>query len=504
MLRKARELLYAVALEESYDKRELLEHYLNQVYLGARTYGVAAAARQYFGIEVGEITAEQAALLAGLIQSPGRLDPRTNPEAAERRRNAVLSLAASEGVVDPAEAETLRAAPMELAPPPPLTVQEPLIAEAVRRQLLTEPALGETREEREELLATGGLRIETTIDPRLQEGATAALFGALGRWEGLGTGLAAVDPHSGRIVAAASLSPEGTKSFDLATQARRQPGSTYKTVAAIAAIEAGMDPDERLVGDGPTEIEYAPGRHWTVDNYSGSNHGRIPLGEALASSVNTAFAQVAVAVGTDRIVDVTERLGIDAEPALGPADERGPSLALGALHHGVSPLEMASAYGVFATNGLRVEPYIVERVVDRDGRELLRRKAEPEPAVDPAVIGVVRDMLTDAVRSGTGRAADLPGWDIAGKTGTSQQHADAWFVGAVPTLSVATWIGHPNASQPVQGLTGGSAAAPIWHDFMQIALDGADPVPFPEPPWPLEIDEDPPELPETRRPRNGD
>jgi penicillin-binding protein 1A len=205
-----------------------------------------------------------------------------------------------------------------------------------------------------------------------------------------------------------------------------------------------------------------------------------------------------VAVGVEPIAEVAGRLGIDLDAALGPPSERGPSVALGALHRGVSPLEMASAYGVLATGGSHVRPTVVARVLDRDGTEVVRRDPEPRPVVDPAVTGQVRDMLQDAVRTGTGRAARLDGWEAAGKTGTSQHHADAWFVGTVPVLSAAAWVGHPDAAQAVPDLTGGSAAAPIWASFMEAALDGREPVPFPEPPGSLDVDADPPTLPDVR------
>jgi penicillin-binding protein 1A len=463
LVRKAEELLYAVALEDRYDKPQLLEHYLNQVYLGSRAYGVAAAAREYFGVSVAGLSPDQAALLVGLIRSPASLDPRVHPEAARARRDAVLRIAANQGVLEPGAAETLAAVPIELVPPSPQAT-DLLLSGAVGRELLAEPALGATVEERAEHLATGGLQIETSIDPGLQEAATRAVNDGLSPWPGLGGALAAVDPQRGEVVALVGVNPPGTESFDLAAQGRRQPGSALKPLAAIAALEAGLGSDQELAGDGPVELEYAGGRRWTIDNFGGADHGSVNLEEALVSSVNTAFAQVAVATGAEPIVDVARRLGIDVEAAMGPANERGPSLALGALSRGVSPLEMASTYGALAAGGRHTASTIVTRVVDGHGRELLRRVPQPRPVLDPVVAATVTGFLQQAVDEGTGGEARLPGWQPAGKTGTSQQHADAWFVGAVPTLSVATWLGHPDAAQPVRRLTGGSTAAPVWRD----------------------------------------
>ncbi len=500
LVRKVDELLHAVALEERYAKPELLEYYLNQVYLGSRAYGVAAAAQEYFGVAVADLSPDQAALLVGLIRSPSSSDPRVHPEAARQRRDAVLRIAAEHGVVEPAAAERFQAVPLEVVPPPP-EATDPLLAEAVRRELLAEPALGATVEERSQRLATGGLRIESSIDPHLQAAATRAVHDGLAPWPGLGGALAAVDPHQGRVRALVSANPPGMENFDLAAQGRRQPGSTFKPLAAIAALEAGLRPGQELAGDGPVEIEYAPGRHWAVDNFGGADHGAVDLEEALASSVNTALAQVAVATGTEPIVDVARRLGIDVEAAMGSAPERGPALALGALSRGVSPLEMASAYGVLATGGRRTVPTVATRVTDPHGRELLRREPEPQRVLDPAVAGTMTKMLQEAVAEGTGEAAQLPGWKPAGKTGTTQENADAWFVGVVPTLSVATWLGQPDAAQPVRGLTGGSAAASVWREFMATAIEDVEPAPFPEPPRRLDPAEEPPSLPEARRVR---
>lgn len=497
VVRKAKELLYAVALEERYTKRELLERYLNEVYLGSGAYGVAAAAKEYFGVSLADLRKDQAAMLVGLIASPGALDPRRNPDAAQSRRDLVLRIAAEQGVIGTQEAAQLRSAPLELAPAP-VRVSDPLLAAAVRRELVDEPALGADRDQRALRVATGGLRIETSIDARFQAAAAEALRRGVERWPGLGGGLAAVEPHTGAVRAIASLTPAGLEGFDLATQGRRPPGSTFKTLAAVAALEEGLDPRQQLEGNGPAEFEHAPGQRWTVENYGERDHGPVDLTEALRASVNTAFAEIAVEVGTPAIVDVAERLGIDIDEAMGRPDQRGPSIGLGALARGVSPLEMASGYGFLATGGAHADARIVTRVVAPDGRVLLDRAPELRPAVDAAVTGKIRTMLQEVVEDGTGQAADLEGWQPAGKTGTSQNNADAWFVGTIPTLSVATWLGHPDAAQPVPGLTGGSAAAPIWRDFIAAAVQGTDPLPFPEaPPFVPDLEENPEEQRDT-------
>jgi penicillin-binding protein 1A len=189
---------------------------------------------------------------------------------------------------------------------------------------------------------------------------------------------------------------------------------------------------------------------------------------------------VGVALGPERFAAVAQRLGIDVDGALGPPSERGPSIALGGLAHGVSPLELASAYGTFAAGGTHVTPHLIDRVVGPDGRELYRATPSPQAVVAPAVNAEIVDILQEAVTDGTGTAAALPGWKPLGKTGTSEGSADAWFVGAVPTLAAAVWVGDPASARPVPGLTGGTHAAPIWHRFMAAALDDVTPADFPD------------------------
>lgn len=241
-----------------------------------------------------------------------------------------------------------------------------------------------------------------------------------------------------------------------------------------------MPQTQYLVGDGPIQLSYrgAP-EPWWVDNFDGSSHGPVALADAVIDSVNTAFAQIGVAVGAAKIADVAHRLGIDVERAMGPPETRGPALALGGLNNGVSPLELASAYATFAAGGTHTPPYLIAQVVDPEGRELYKAQPAPQPVVDEAVNGILVDILQDAVAEGTGSAAALPDWEPLGKTGTSEKGADAWFVGATPVLSAAVWVGHPDSAEPVRGLTGGSVAAPIWETFMTAALRGSKPVTFP-------------------------
>ncbi|HET9443374.1 MAG TPA: transglycosylase domain-containing protein [Acidimicrobiales bacterium] len=481
--RKVRELVYAVALEDRMPKRALLERYLNQVYFGSGAYGLAAAAEEYFGVEPGALTVDQAALLAGLIRSPSRLDPRSRPERALARRNAVLGQAARAGLVPRAEVEALRRLPLGVIAPVPAPLHEPAVVEAVKREFLASPAFGAGPQARRRLLLEGGVWIETTVQPHLQQLARAVVAGAAGAPTGPGAALAAVDPATGEVRALATET--GGQPFDVASLGRRQPGSAMKPLAAVAALEAGLSPDQPLQGDGPVEFAVEP-EPWAVDNFGGRDHGAVDLRQALVSSVNTAFAQLAVSLGPDAIAAVLARLGVDVEAALGPPAERGPAIAIGGTSRGVSPLEMASAYGVFATAGAHAPPTFIARVVGPDGHEIYRRPDQARPALPPAVATTVRAVLEEAVQTGTGTAARLGSQPVAGKTGTTQDSADAWFVGTAPMLSTALWVGHAESRVPMPGATGGQVAAPLWHRFMAAAVAGQPPASFPGPsPGPL-------------------
>jgi membrane peptidoglycan carboxypeptidase len=354
------------------------------------------------------------------------------------------------------------------------------VVDAVQREFVANPAFGATEAERRELFFAGGVQIKVTLDPRLQNAAAAAARRAP---DGMATAMVAVDPDSGAIRVLHNSGQPGPRQSDVATQGRRQPGSGFKPLVAAAALEAGMPPYQVLAGDGPVEIDGADGpRAWHVDNFNGADYGLIDLRGALVSSVNTAFAQLATALGQARIVNVAERLGVDVEGAFGPPAQRGPAVGIGGLAHGVSPLEMASAYATFATAGRRAPPYLIATVTAADGTELYRAQPQPKSVLDPAVAGTVVDMLEDVVAQGTGTRAQLPSWSAMGKTGTSDGSADAWFIGAVPKLSAAVWVGHAEGGEPVGTMTGGSVAAPMWRQFMTAALQGTPPTPFPSTP----------------------
>jgi penicillin-binding protein 1A len=478
--RKASELTYAMALEQQLTKPELLGRYLNEVYFGGGAYGIAAAAEEFFGGQPQDLTVDQAALLAAVVRAPGLLDPRRNPEGAALRRDAVLDGMVVEGYLSAEQGARAKAVPVQVLERREREVVEPYVVEAVKRELFSNPALGETRSERIERVFSGGLRVQTTVDPELQQMADEVIEQRLSG-SGPTAAIASVDPATGEVKAIASGADFAEDQFDLATQGRRQPGSAFKTLTLATALEQGIPIDAIFDGSSPVSIDFDPEHQepWEPENYGGASYGPMTLREAHVRSVNTVFAQLVVTVKPERVVDMAERLGIDVDAALGPESARGPAaMALGGLDRGVTPLEMASAFGTFARSGVRARPYIVSEIADARGNEVYRHERSAYRVVSDAVAATMIDVMRDTVQRGTATRAQVSGWQVAGKTGTTQSSADGWLVGTTPVLSTAVWVGHPGSRTPVNNLTGGSIPAELWSAFMSRALAGVDPVPF--------------------------
>jgi membrane peptidoglycan carboxypeptidase len=476
--RKFEELLYAMALERRYAKHELLERYLNEVYFGTSAYGIAAAAEEYFATDASRLRVEQAALLAGLIRAPSRLDPRRDPEGAERRRNAVLDGMVDEGYLDADAAAILKALPLGVVPPRPNQISEPYIVEAVKQEFFANPAFGETREDRVKLLFSGGLEIYTTIEPELQRLGEQLVREHFPERDGVTAAIASVDPRDGRVLAAAFGRDFDAEQFNLALQGRRQPGSAFKPFVMAAALERGYPLSLTLEGrSGTTFDEDGWVEPWQVSNFANASYGRLAMNEALARSVNTAFAQLMMLVGPEAVVELTDRLGINRRAYEGVLNH---SIALGGLHRGVTPLEMASAYGTFANAGVHTTPHVIARVVDDRGEVVYEADGSPVQGVSPEVNAAMVEALKGVVQRGTGTAARLPGWEVGGKTGTTQENRDVWFVGFTPVLSTTVWVGNPDERQVLFGMSSSRTAAPLWRAFMERALEGVEPVPYPD------------------------
>ncbi len=476
--RKLAELAYALALERQFSKEEILERYLNQVYFGAGAYGIAAAAVEFFGVNVELLTIEQGATLAGMIRNPSTSDPRRNPDVAVQRRNATLEGMGDLGYLQPTVAQDLQSLPLSVIPQVNEDPLDPYIAEAVKQEFYDNPVFGATRLERNELLLNGGLRIFTSFDPRLQALAQQAVLDHLPNAAPTAA-LASVDPRTGQIRAIFGGTDFNVEQFNFATQGRRQPGSSFKPIVMATALEMGFPLDLPLSGASPAL--FPTGDEWEeegVENYGGASYGVVDLQSALIRSINTAFAQLVLIVGIDNALETGQQMGIDVEAA--SAGVHNPSIALGGFSNGVTPLEMASAYGTFAFAGAHVPASLIDRVETADGTVIFERNSAPHQVFSSATNEAMISTMQSVVTGGTATRAQVDGWRVGGKTGTAQTNADAWFIGYTPVLSTAVWMGHPEGRIPMPGETGGNVPARIFRQFMTAALEGIEPIPFPQ------------------------
>jgi penicillin-binding protein 1A len=459
--RKFNEIMLALQLERKYSKNEILDMYLNTVYFGSTAYGIEAASRTYFNKEPAKLTLGEAALLAGLPQRPNGYSPRRHPEEAIARRNVVLSKMLQLGYITLTEYQRALSEPLTLAPYSPyVAVQEPYVVAYVRKQLID--MYGEER------VFRGGLRVETTINPAFQRLAQQAIATTLDRKNDPAAALVSIEPGTGRIVAMVGGNNYDTSKFNLASQGRRQPGSAFKPFVLVAAIEMGIDPWNVYYNSAHVKLNY-PGaaKPWDVRTYGGDYYGPSTIFQSTLRSDNTVFAQLALDVGIPRVVDVAHRMGITSELNLDPA------IALGGLTYGVSPLEMASAYATLANGGVYVEPTIIARIRDADGNVIWEAAPKTNQALSPGVAYDATRVLIANIQKGTGTGANI-GRPAAGKTGTTSDWTDAWFVGYTPNLSTAVWMGDPDAQVPMTSVhgrrvTGGSFPATMWKRFMYSA-----------------------------------
>lgn len=476
VLRKLREVLYAARLERKYTKDELLERYLNQVYFGDGSYGIDAAARSFFGVPASDLNAAQAATLAGVIRAPEAYDLRAKPAAVKARRDQVLGNMRRHGWLHARAARDAAAAPIETVPAASASgaPKAPHFVEFVRREAAALDALGGTPESRAHQLVSGGYRIETTLDVKAYDIAEATVRDQLGLPEDPATAVVSVQPGDGAIrVLFGGLGFD--RKFDLASQGTRQPGSSFKPFVYLAALRDGIDPRSVLDASSPKQLEYK-GSPYTVNNYEGEGGGTATIDDAMVESINTVFSQVALEAGPSAVVDAATRAGINEERL--KSDRERPSVALGGLRNGVTPLEMASAYATFAANGEFANPYAIARIKNRNGEVVYNHQGSPSRAFDRREVAVLNRPLIDVVQRGTGTAARFgPVGAVAGKTGTTQKYGDAWFVGYTQQLATSVWVGYPDAVKPMiavhgRKVSGGSFPAAIFGTYMRQALAG--------------------------------
>ena len=484
--RKLEEAVLAIRLEDQMTKDQILERYLNTVYFGNGAYGVQAAAEMYFGVDADDLGQGEAALLAGLIRNPIGYDPFTNPELARERRDLVVDRLVAEGLAGEEAAERIREAPvpterrnLELLPKP-----KDYFVEEVTQRLLDDPRLGENPQERYNSLFRGGLTITTTLDPRLQTLAEQAVAEIVPEGEDEFTAsVVSVEPGTGAVRALVGGRGFETDKYNIATQGvGQQPGSSFKPFVLAAAFEEGISPRATIDGRGPCQFDNPGGitDPYEVENFEGSAGGVLDLTSATRSSVNCAYVRLGKIVGLDKVVDTAARLGITT------ALEQDLSLPLGSRE--VLPVDLAGAYAAFAADGMHYQPYLVDEVVDQRGEVLLSGATEGVQAISPSTAHQVTGVLEGVVSGGTAtRARFADRRPAAGKTGTTSAYSDAWFVGYVPQLATAVWMGSPEGNLEMTNVggvrvTGGSYPARIWQAFMGPALEGQEAIDFPAPP----------------------
>ena len=469
--RKIREAKLAEELEEERSKKWILEQYLNTASygtVGGRTaVGVEAAAQTFFNKPAEEMKLTESALLAGLPQAPSEYNPFTDPNQALKRRNSVLDNMAKQGYLTPDEARRAKSAGLGLEPGTKYSeIREPYFFDFVESELIDRYGVNTVRQ--------GGLEVYTTIDPNLQDAAESAI--AAHPVTDAANALVSTDVDTGEILAMASSGGSeayGSSQFNLAAQGSRQPGSSFKPFVLMTAVDQGIDPDSTYYS-APSTISLDTGglTPWTV---TGGGGGSMSLRDATANSVNTVYAQLGLDVGADNFTQMAKDMGVKSPL------EPFPAYALGGTAECCTVLEMSNAYGTIADGGVHHDPTGIERVEFPNGDEDVLEDSEGKRVVSDGVAYTVADVMKGTLVSGTaaGHGISCP---AAGKTGTTEEQSDAWFVGYTPHVSTAVWTGNPNARVPLPGY-GADLSAPIWHDYMEVAAsEPCDDFPEPEQP----------------------
>ena len=496
--RKIKEAILAIRIEQTYTKDEILEMYFNQIYFGEGAYGLDAAAKVFFGKQVQQLTLPECALLAGLPRNPRDSSPRREPDRALRRRNLVLAAMLDNKRITRSQYEAASEAPLGVTKTRIDTKAAPYFMEMVRQYV--ESRYGSNQ------LYEGGLKIYTTLDIDLQMAAEESLEKRLtalearnqykrtraalaelaakskkpedprtkGKTDYLQGAIVALDPTNGQIRALVGGRDFNESNFNRAVQAARQPGSAFKPFIYTAAMDNGFSPTDVIL-DTPVSFKAGNGMDWSPQNYDHKFRGPITLRQALAHSVNVPAAKLLQKLGTNVVNSYARRMGVRSR--LG----NDLSLALGTSE--VNLLELTSAYGVFANQGIRVPPSYVLKIEDKNGKVLEQTRMTAEEVLSPETALTMTSMLSSVLENGTAAAAHALGLNVpaAGKTGTTDDYSDAWFVGYTPSLVTGVWVGFDQKQKIGPGMTGAAAALPIWVDVIASATKGKAPQEFPVP-----------------------
>lgn len=449
MARKLQEVELALWLERKHSKTQILELYLNRVYFGSGAYGVEAAAQRYFGKSAKNVTIAEAAMLAGLVKSPSRLAPNRNPEGAEARAQIVLTAMADAKFITDAQAQASIGHPSyNVKPAGAGTVN--YVADWIGEVL--DDLVGQIDQ---------SIVVETTIDPKLQSVAEASIIDELAaksvKFNVTQGALVAMTPD-GAVRAMVGGRNYAESQYNRAVTARRQPGSAFKPFVYLTAIEAGLTP-ESVRQDAPLDV-----KGWKPENYTHEYFGSVTLTQALAMSLNTVAVRLGLEVGPKNVVRTAHRLGISSKL------DANASIALGTSE--VSVIELVGAYAPFANGGLGVSPHVVNKIRTNEGKVLYMRQPDQlGQVIEPRHVAMMNTMMQETLLSGTARKAEIPGWTAAGKTGTSQDFRDAWFIGYTSNLVTGVWLGNDDNS-PTKKATGGGLPVEVWSRFMKAAHQG--------------------------------
>ncbi|NLP42682.1 MAG: penicillin-binding protein 1A [Veillonellaceae bacterium] len=455
--RKIQEAFLAIQIERQYTKNEILELYLNQIYFGQGAYGVQAAAHVYFGKNVEDLTLAESAMLAGIPKSPNYFSPFNNLKAATERQHTVLDQMVKYEYIDQTTANKAKNTKLKLAARSGSggnSSTASYFVDYVTQQVMEKYGADSVYKD--------GLKIYTTLDYDMQiaaEQAMSKLPAARKDSNGIKQpqgALVAIDPHNGHIKA--MVGGRGDDEFNRAVMAERQPGSAFKPFVFLAAIESGLD-SASIISDTPVTFG-----DWSPQNYNGKFNGNVTLRTAVERSLNVPAVKLAQQVGVDKPLYYAQQLGISTLVLQGSINDRNLASSLGGLTRGVTPLEIASAFGVIANQGVKAEPIAIIKILDRNGKVLEQRTTREKAVISERSAYILLDMMRGVITKGTGTAANI-GRPAAGKTGTTNDYKDAWFVGFTPDIVASVWIGYDNDGY-LNGITGGTIPADIWRSFM--------------------------------------